>query len=63
MRLYGEKLKERTLKDVDNFMDEHDMSLDEALLFNLLLEIKEIRNKLEPIADDIQELNEKIPEE
>lgn len=63
MRLYREKLKERTLKDVDNFMDEHDMSLDEALLFNLLLEIKEIRNKLEPIADDIQELNEKIPEE
>lgn len=63
MSLYEYELKKETLEDVDKFMDEHDMSLDEALLYNLLLEIKEIRNKLGPIADDIQELNEKIPEE
>ena len=55
-RNYHDLLKSTTLSQIDDFMQDYNMSRTDALLFCILLEIKDQADYLDVISSDVKEI-------
>ena len=52
-RFYSDVFKNNTLSQLDDFISENKMSKTDALLYYMLLEIKELKNVIKTMHDDL----------